>query len=405
MRRPLRRERGAILAWAGLMLMMLFAFGVVAVDVGRLAFTANEVQSVADIAATAGATAAWEGGNAVAQAQSVVALNTVDGAPASIDASDVILGRYDGDTGTFMPGATPTNAVRANAMATVSNILAIMLGTPTTTVEKISTAVFATVQNGTPTLPLAIGECHFQNLCPTCLPELTNSPNPDNNSAWTGFFSGRTEADITSFMPETCGGGGAALPELNVGDSIQLNNSPLSAALAAVQCQLSSGQREFVVPVVAQDSGSDDEDDGDDSTSGDGDDDSGSDDGVDSDDHDDGEDGDDSDDDDNSGDGDDGDGDDSADDADGDDSNDGDDDDGGDDSNSDDDDSFSNDGEGSECDGSLNESGEVVGFLTVHIDSVGETGINLHGIFNASVPGTPGGNCENCGTGHAVIVD
>jgi len=359
MRHPSRRERGAILAWAGLLLVMLFAFAVVAVDVGRLAFTANEVQSVADIAATAGATAAWEGGNVVAQAQSVVGLNTVNGAPASIDENDVIPGRYDSSTKTFTPGAFPTNAVRANAMATVNNILAMIFGTASTTVEKTSTAMVATVENGTPTLPLAIGECQFQNLCPTCLPRLTQAPNEDNNSAWTGFFSGRTQSDVTSFMPQTCGGGGNAAPQLSVGDTIQLNDSrSFTTALRAVQCQVNAGQRDFVVPVVGED---EDPEEGDDDSNSDGrDDDSRSDDGTDDGSH--------------------------------------------------DEDSHSEEGFGHECDGALNDSGHVVGFATVHIDRVvtnsdGHNGITLHGVFNAGLPGTPGGNCEKCGTGHAVLVD
>jgi hypothetical protein len=343
------------------MLVMLFAFAVVAVDVGRLAFTANEVQAVADIAATAGATAAFEGGNPVNQARDVVALNTVDGHPASIAASDVIPGRYDLETKTFTAGATPTNAVRANAMATVDNILAMVFGTASTTVEKTSTAVVATVSSGTPTLPLAIGECLLEGLCATCLPTLTQAPNPDNNSAWTGFFNHVDSGpDVTNFMPETCGGGGAAVPELRVGDTIQLGRLGRTSSLPvlnAVNCQLNAGQRDFVIPVVGEDEDPDDNDD----ESGSGDGDSGSDDGEDD---------------------------------------------------GPDDDSYSGDGEGDECDGALSGTGHVVGFVTVHIDSVVTTsfehrhdGINLHGIPNAALPGTPGGDCENCRSGHAVIVN
>jgi hypothetical protein len=360
--------------------MVLFAFAVVAVDVARLTLAANEVQSVADIAATAAATAAWEDApDAVGEAQDVVALNTVNGSTASIDASDVILGHYDDETGTFVAGATPTNAARANAMATVNNILAAILGTPSTTVVKTSTAVVAMVESGTPTLPLAIGECQLEGLCPTCLPTLTETPNPDNSTAWTGFFAGSAPADITHFMPSSCGGGGANVPELTVGDTILLNSSQLAEALEAVRCQVDAGDREFVIPVVEQDS--DDDDSGDDGSNdhGSGDSESG-----------DGESGDD-----DSG------------------SGDGDDDSGSDDGDVDtsgDEDSHSEGGVGSECGGELPGSGRVVGFITVHIDSVvvGATsgnGITMHGIFNAGVPGTPGGDCESCGTGHAVIVN
>jgi hypothetical protein len=335
--------------------MVLFAFAVLAVDVARLTLAANEVQSVADIAATAGATAAWEGADdAVGQAQEVVALNTVDGATASIDASDVILGHYDAETQTFAPGATPTNAVRANAMATVNNILATILGTPTTAVEKTATAAFTTVQDGRPALPFAIGNCHFDNLCPTCLPDIRRAPSEGSSSAWTGFLAGRTFSDIQSFMPSSCGGGGADAPELHVGDTIHLNtgesltSTQRGVLLQSVQCQFAAGDREFVVPVVGQPAGESDDDDDSDNGSGDRDDD--------------------------------GDGDDD-----------------------------SGDGDSEDCEGDLDNTGSVIGFVTVRVDSVvvsGENkGINLHGIFNASLPGTPGGNCDKCGSGHAVLIN
>jgi putative Tad-like protein involved in Flp pilus assembly len=366
MTRPTRRgERGQVLALAGLTLMVFFAFAVVAVDIGRLALTANEVQSVADIAATAGATAAWEGQDAVAQARSVVSLNAVNGATASIEASDVIVGSYDPMTGTFTPNGAPTNAVRANAMATVNNILAMIFGTASTTVEKTSTAVFTTVQSATPTLPLVIGSCYFDSLCPTCMPELTRAPSRNNNSAWTSFFTSTTSTTagtiIKSFIPNPCGGG-VTPPELNVGQSIKLNGNKLSSVLLAVQCMVSNGQREFVVPVVRSQGGGDDDDD--------------SDGGGDSDEGDDPDDGGDHDDDDNDG------------------------------------DSDSGSEDNRDCSDSLDQTGRVVGFVTVHVDSVQATGdieqqgINLHGIFNGGVPGTPGGSsCTKCGSGHVVIVN
>src|SRR4030095_9049589 len=75
-RRTRRKERGAVLAAFAISMDAFLAFLPVAIDLGRLGLTANEVQTVADAAATAGARALAEGGSSTvarSQAQSVVA--------------------------------------------------------------------------------------------------------------------------------------------------------------------------------------------------------------------------------------------------------------------------------------------------------------------------------------------
>src|SRR2546426_2423220 len=109
-------QRGIALITMALWMTAFFAFAVLGVDIGRVAFTANEVQAVADIAATAGAGTLAKGGSsgqAKTDAQSVVATNAVDGSPASIAASDIVTGGYDYQTAAFQPGANPSTAVRA----------------------------------------------------------------------------------------------------------------------------------------------------------------------------------------------------------------------------------------------------------------------------------------------------
>src|SRR5262245_16443309 len=49
------RERGQALAFVGIAMMLFVALAVIGIDVGRLAFTAAETQSIADAAATAAA--------------------------------------------------------------------------------------------------------------------------------------------------------------------------------------------------------------------------------------------------------------------------------------------------------------------------------------------------------------
>src|SRR2546430_14991351 len=52
-----KNERGQVFVAAAVSLAAFLALTVVAVDIGRLAHTATEVQAVADVAASAGATA------------------------------------------------------------------------------------------------------------------------------------------------------------------------------------------------------------------------------------------------------------------------------------------------------------------------------------------------------------
>src|SRR5207244_2741984 len=79
-----RRQRGAVLVTVGVALLTFLAMAAVGVDLAHLAFTATEVQSVAEVAATAGAEALINGGNVVAEAQTVAARNMVDGRPPAL---------------------------------------------------------------------------------------------------------------------------------------------------------------------------------------------------------------------------------------------------------------------------------------------------------------------------------
>src|SRR6186713_1907096 len=82
-----RHQRGFALAYVGICLLTLTAFAVIGIDVARLAFTASEVQSVADVAATAAALAKMQGSSdPVAQAKKAILENKIDGVAADIGA-------------------------------------------------------------------------------------------------------------------------------------------------------------------------------------------------------------------------------------------------------------------------------------------------------------------------------
>src|SRR5262245_61631799 len=80
-------ERGVAFTVVVLSIPVLVGFAALAVDIGRLALTANEVQNVADSAATAGATNLHNGGNAATakgDAKTVGEKNWTVGSPATI---------------------------------------------------------------------------------------------------------------------------------------------------------------------------------------------------------------------------------------------------------------------------------------------------------------------------------
>src|SRR5262249_54789173 len=187
-------ERGfALVAFAASM-GVLFGLAAVATDLGRISRVANETQNVADIAATAGATNLLNGGNATTartDAQTVVAQNRLAGSAAAIDTADIQVGTYNPQTNTFTNGANPPDAVKASKSTTVQNLFAGFFGSSfmNSTVTRSATAGFTGPGKAAVTLPLVIGDCKFGELkqCtldPSCLPSLTQAPDPSNNSGW-----------------------------------------------------------------------------------------------------------------------------------------------------------------------------------------------------------------------------
>jgi len=261
-----RRQRGAALAAVGIAMGAFIALTVVGVDLGRLAFTATEVQTIADVGATAGAQALATnfatGGslNPVAQAQTAAAQNRVDGSTASLAAGDVQVGNYNFATNAFAAGGLPSNAVRVNAQATVTNIVAGALGDALTTVQKTATAAFGGITSGAPVLPLAVGECHFQAFqgSGSCsdLPSLTQAPSPSDNTCWTSLGPNPASASqVSGYLPTTCCqggncGGGQPAPSVTVGSVINLVNGQMDSVLKIIKDCFDDGIREFLVPVV-----------------------------------------------------------------------------------------------------------------------------------------------------------
>jgi hypothetical protein len=261
------RERGQALAFVGIAMIMLVALAVIGVDVGRLAFTAAETQSIADAAATAaaGAIGAHES-DPLAVATAVVQQNYVDARSGSVGsgATDVVKsitpGVWDFETRTFKASTWNdplVNAARARAVATVDNLLAAMIGFVQSDVERQATAAAGGACTETLAFPVAIEKDAIQqyldstdcrNIDPTRLFQV-----PVDNSCFTSLSGDSASADNEKDLVPKCGsgGGGGRTQTVSIDDSINLDNGQQTTVLQAIEDCVKAGQNEFVVPVVA----------------------------------------------------------------------------------------------------------------------------------------------------------
>ena len=219
--------------------------------------TATEVQAVADASANAGAVALTKSRSADTEARGVAGANSVDGHAFLSQAADqlrVTLGRWDGSSFTE---TTPYNAVRADASATVTNlVVAAMLdpGATVTSVNKTAIAAFMTIGQARPGLPLVIGQCGecYNNSCAYTYNLYFASQNPSTDTAaWLQIGDGGAAA-IKAVLPTSCGGGGQPNAQYLAGSTVITNNGGLNSVCQIMNCLWQSGQDEFLVPVIAQ---------------------------------------------------------------------------------------------------------------------------------------------------------
>lgn len=221
------------------------------VGFGRLTLASTEAQTAADIAALSGAMAVLSGADPEADAEAAMAPNAIESWSSSADLDEIQVGFYDAVDRSFTEGSLPANAVMARVKSTVNNGIAALLGKPTSLVEKVAYASFAGLRGATPTLPIVIGECHFESDCfdDSCMPHLTQAPNNSDSSAWTGFFEGHSTSVVAKYFPEACGGQGKVQP-LKIGDVVQITNGQVVPHLRDVDCMLDLGMSQHIIPIV-----------------------------------------------------------------------------------------------------------------------------------------------------------
>jgi hypothetical protein len=260
------RQRGAALATVGIFMIVLAGMAVLGVDVGRLAYTANETQVVADAGAVAYAKTMLDNDvndtsdSPFVAADQVVGDNWIDGRSASLAKVEYAVGKFDFDTREFRPGGFPSNAVRATGSATIDNIFAGMFGTKTSTVQRLAVAAFGGAGEARPTLPVAVGDCYFKQFerSDNCsdLPKLQQVPDGSDNSCWTSLrATSANTSDVIDMLPADCCqggtcGGGATSPMVSVGDQIKIVNGQNNQIMHILADCLAKGHEEWVIPIV-----------------------------------------------------------------------------------------------------------------------------------------------------------
>jgi Flp pilus assembly protein TadG len=148
------RRHGVVVVWAVVVLLALFAFVSLAVDVGRAQTAKTELRRAADAAARY-AVVGLANDTHVARAISAAGDNSADGSPIAITAADVVKGNYDPSTKAFTPNGSPANAVSVTCARTgdrgVPLVFAQVLGRPR--IDVTATAI----AYGTPRLPAFTG--------------------------------------------------------------------------------------------------------------------------------------------------------------------------------------------------------------------------------------------------------
>ena len=268
-----RSQRGQALAFVGICMVLFVGLAVIGVDVARLAFTAAEVQSIADATATAGAGAlASHSTTPLADATSIVQQNYVDARTGSVGSgtTDVIKsitpGIWDFTAKTFTASSwtdPATNAVKARGVATVDNLVAAAIGAVTSDVERQAIAAEGGACTEVATLPITIEQDAIQQFLdvPDCssIPPTRLFQVPIDNSCFTSLTTAAAGAATEkAHIPSQCAGqgngnvGGGQTATLTIGDPISLNTGQDDTVLKTIQGCLDATPplREFVVPVV-----------------------------------------------------------------------------------------------------------------------------------------------------------
>jgi Flp pilus assembly protein TadG len=250
-------QAGAIaVIMAAAMLVFLGFMGLV-LDVGRLVVVKSDLQKAADAGARAGARALFFPANssppqciqATATGAWIAQANTVDGAAATV--SSIQTGSWNWLNRTFSSGCTTgsnyTTAVSLVATETINLPFMGLFGYGQVTLSAPATSSVGFLKGVPPgTIPVVIGKSAV-----VIGQQVAIYFTAQDNGGWfvpPGYSA--SAKNLRNFIAGT-----PAMPGLNVGDSINLNNGTINSALSDLKNQLNNhhGQWTSYLPVVDTD--------------------------------------------------------------------------------------------------------------------------------------------------------
>jgi Flp pilus assembly protein TadG len=241
-----RNERGSVLVFITLMIVLLLVMVGMGLDTGQLAYVRSQGQPAVDAAALAAASAVPTGTLTKVQdrAKAFNSKNTFQGSSDSqyqITDTSITLVQYDESTGTVTrttdismangarvalednnpyAGGTANKAMKSPLFLTP---LFNLMGTKTSGTQSVSVSAVAVV-GGIPGLPVAVED----SLCDTSKNpyKIINSSSKVDNSGYTSYWINNTSKTVLSDMIDnnyTCD----SIPAVGVGFCTQLNNGKL----------------------------------------------------------------------------------------------------------------------------------------------------------------------------------
>lgn len=246
----LKSKKGITIVLVAIMLTVLLGFVALAVDVGNLMASRNELQNVADAAALAGAgymgsvyknlNLSQQSSHTFSKAEIATVVNQVSqqnkasGVNISVNEADIILGEWDPNTKTISPVTlTGPNAVNVTARrdgsanTPIATFFARIFGINTVNVTAEATAALTGPYSVSDLqTPFALSQNVFPN---NCTDTIQFSPTTDSCAGWHNFFDDANASSMETTMLaliEGHLGGGLVSGSDWLANNFDINKSP-----------------------------------------------------------------------------------------------------------------------------------------------------------------------------------
>jgi Flp pilus assembly protein TadG len=241
-----KNESGAVAVIAAIGMAVFLGFAAFALDIAHMVSVKRDLAKAAEAGALSGARGLWpqnlttaagrlpDCANAESWARTTAMENKVANTNLSADEVMVEVGRWDYTTKKFTPGnSSSANSVQVTTYkANVQMMFAPIFGINSKDMSRTAIAVmdFAKAM-GPGCLPIAVNQDYSQ--CPGKTISIGFNPDPEDNGGW--FSKDPDSASASTFKDYINNG---SCPQLNIGDTINLQNGVDASVLHLLKAQL-----------------------------------------------------------------------------------------------------------------------------------------------------------------------